>query len=175
MKFLKLSAFFIVAVFLVPIIQAAPAAAGMRSATVAVDGMSCPFCAFGVEKKLKEVSGVKSVTVDLKGGKASLAPIAGETIRVSEIPAAIRQAGFTPGVIEVVIVGAVRTDKQGRWFVEDDLSKKVYRIKNPGKTLQKQLDQLSKNGHVRITGVFHSAQEDTWPAITPQRVQKGGP
>ncbi len=175
MKPLKLTLLLITAIFLAPALRAAPAAAGVRSAVVAVDGMSCPFCAFGVEKKLKEVSGVKSVTVDLKGGKARMDALAGKTIRISEIPAAIRQAGFTPGVIEVVIVGPVKMDRQGGWFVEDDRSKEVYRLQDPGKDLQEQLYRLAKEGHVRITGIFHPPQQDARPTITPQRVRKGGP
>jgi len=40
----------------------------VRSATVEVKGMSCPFCAFGVEKRLGAVAGVDQVIVSMKGG-----------------------------------------------------------------------------------------------------------
>ena len=36
---------------LIAFVPAPPAQAEIRSATVAVDGMSCPFCAFGIEKR----------------------------------------------------------------------------------------------------------------------------
>jgi len=38
--------------------------AQIRAVTVSVDGMACPFCAYGVEKKLKRVVGVESITID---------------------------------------------------------------------------------------------------------------
>ncbi len=42
---------------------AAGTQAQVTSLTVSVDGLACPFCAYGVEKKLKRVEGVKSIDV----------------------------------------------------------------------------------------------------------------
>ena len=36
--------------------------------TMRVDGLACPYCAYGVEKKLKKIDGIKTVTVDLDKG-----------------------------------------------------------------------------------------------------------
>ncbi len=33
-----------------------------------VDGLACPFCAYGIEKQLSSVDGVQSVDVDIKAG-----------------------------------------------------------------------------------------------------------
>ena len=49
--------------FIITMIAIPPANAQVSSVTVGVDGMSCPFCAFGVEKRLKKVDGAGSVKV----------------------------------------------------------------------------------------------------------------
>ena len=98
----------------VTFLLAAPAQAEIRSATVAVDGMSCPFCAFGVEKRLKKVEGVGSVTISAKKGTATLVAKAEESIDVEQIPGAIESAGFTPGSVTVDAVGRVSTDEKDR-------------------------------------------------------------
>ncbi len=36
--------------------------------TMRVDGLACPYCAYGVEKKLKKITGVKKIDVDLDKG-----------------------------------------------------------------------------------------------------------
>ncbi len=37
---------------------------------VRVDGASCPFCAFGLEKRLGHLDGVAEVRLEMKAGKA---------------------------------------------------------------------------------------------------------
>ena len=63
---------------------------------VRVDGASCPFCAFGLEKKLSQIEGVASVTMDLKGGKATVALKKGATVSDQVLRRAVEEAGFTP-------------------------------------------------------------------------------
>ena len=63
---------------------------------VRVDGLSCPFCAYGLEKKLLEIDGVKSVEISIDDGEALLtldrdAEIVEETIKKE-----VKDAGFTP-------------------------------------------------------------------------------
>ena len=43
--------------------------AEILEATLQVNGMSCPFCAFGIEKKLRSVDGVQEVDVLLDEGR----------------------------------------------------------------------------------------------------------
>ncbi len=80
---------------------------------VEVNGMSCPFCAFGVEKKLAEVKGVAEVRVGMKRGRADLFAVDGESIDVAMVPEAVRKAGFTPGTIEIVVRGILFKEGDG--------------------------------------------------------------
>ncbi len=93
---------FLISFGLIPIAEAQ-----VSGVTVAVDGMSCPFCAFGVEKRLKKVNGVDSVAIDLKSGLATLTVIKGKTIHVNQIPEAIKTAGFTPGEMPAILAEGI--------------------------------------------------------------------
>ena len=38
---------------------------------VEVDGLACPFCAYGLEKKLKKIEGVSDVFIEIQDGSAT--------------------------------------------------------------------------------------------------------
>ena len=61
-----------------------------------VAGMTCPFCAYGVEKNLGKLPGVEKVQVSLESKKARVVMKAGETPDETTIREIIRDAGFTP-------------------------------------------------------------------------------
>ena len=62
---------------------------------IGVDGLSCPFCAYGLEKKLKKVKDVESVTIDLNEGEVVVIAKAGATIKEESLRKAVHDAGFT--------------------------------------------------------------------------------
>ena len=62
---------------------------------IGVDGMSCPFCAYGLEKKLRKVKDVESVTIDLNKGEVVVSAKAGSTIQEESLRKAVHDAGFT--------------------------------------------------------------------------------
>lgn len=40
--------------------------------SIRVDGLACPYCAYGIEKKLNEIKGVKFIDMDLDKGIVSV-------------------------------------------------------------------------------------------------------
>ena len=69
--------------------------------TVYIDGMRCSHCAANVEKTLKELKGIKKVSVDLEGKKANIsASTNDENALFAEIKANIATAGFEVTKIE---------------------------------------------------------------------------
>ncbi len=60
-----------------------------------VDGLACPFCAYGVEKKLKRLEGVKDVDVDLDRGLVKVEVQDGVTLPDERLRKLFRDAGFT--------------------------------------------------------------------------------
>jgi len=94
------------AVALVALSFAAPAAsARIVEAGVAAKGMACPFCAYGVQKRLGNVTDVKDVTVDLKTNTARLDLAEGAFLDPEALARAVREAGFDPGEITLTAVG----------------------------------------------------------------------
>ncbi len=70
-----------------------------QTATIAVDGLSCPFCAYGLEKNLKKMNGVESVKIDLKTGKATVTLKQGTDVDDKTLRQAVKKAGFTAHTI----------------------------------------------------------------------------
>jgi len=66
-----------------------------QSATIQVDGLSCPFCAYGLEKHLKKVNGVEGVTINMKRGQATVALKSDAQVDDQTLRQAVKKAGFT--------------------------------------------------------------------------------
>ena len=62
-----------------------------------VTGMTCPFCVYGTEKKLRKLEGVEKVEVSLAKKKARIVMKEGRAADINEIKRAITDAGFTAG------------------------------------------------------------------------------
>ena len=62
---------------------------------IGVDGLTCPFCAYGLEKKLKKVKGVESVSIDLEKDEAILLIKDGTVVQEEDIRKAVKKAGFS--------------------------------------------------------------------------------
>ena len=60
-----------------------------------VDGLACPFCAYGIEKKFTRTEGVKSVDIDLQKGLVIVKTVDGKTFREDELKTIIHDTGFT--------------------------------------------------------------------------------
>jgi mercuric ion binding protein len=67
---------------------------------IKVEGLYCPFCAYGLEKQLKKLNGFKKVEVNLKHGVAELHVKPGVTLTDTAIQEAVEDAGFDSASIE---------------------------------------------------------------------------
>lgn len=65
-----------------------------RQIQVTVLGMSCPFCAYGVEQKLKKLDGVVELTVELSSGLATLVMEDGADVSNETLRKTVEDAGF---------------------------------------------------------------------------------
>lgn len=70
---------------------------------VEVDGLSCPFCAYGLEKKLKDLNGVTDIKIDVKNAFALLTVKEGKILSEETIRKKVKDAGFTARTIKKVI------------------------------------------------------------------------
>jgi len=60
-----------------------------------VDGMACPFCAYGIEKKFKKMDGVEAIDIDLQKGLVRVRTRTGKTFTEGELKTLINDSGFT--------------------------------------------------------------------------------
>ncbi len=60
-----------------------------------VDGLACPFCAFGIEKKLSTLPGIADTRVDLKKGLVIVTMKHGARLSEASARAKVKAAGFT--------------------------------------------------------------------------------
>jgi len=60
-----------------------------------VDGLACPFCAYGIEKKLCEVKGVQSIETEIKDGTVIVTMKDGAMLDKATAGQAVKDAGFT--------------------------------------------------------------------------------
>ena len=81
--------------------------AELLEAELTVLGMTCPFCAFGVEKKLRAVPGVEEVGVQLDLGliRVSFAPRSAAT--PTDLAAAVKKAGFSLSALRLSVRGTI--------------------------------------------------------------------
>lgn len=62
---------------------------------IGVDGLACPFCAYGIEKQLNRIAGVEVVSTDIESGTVSVTMEEGIVLEESAARKAVEDAGFT--------------------------------------------------------------------------------
>lgn len=97
--------------------QAQPLYAEVQQMELVVDGLSCPFCSLGLEKKLKRVEGVGAVAIHMKQGRTDVQPTPGQPLNLAQIRRAVKEAGFTLRDIRLTVNGVVEY-KDNAWVLE---------------------------------------------------------
>lgn len=81
-------------------VGAQSAAGDQKQAVVTVQGMQCPFCAYGIQKHLKKLPGATRVDMDLGKNQATVTFTADAKVTDADIEKAVRKAGFKAEKIE---------------------------------------------------------------------------
>ena len=157
---------------LIALFLADPSQAQIRRATVAVDGMACPFCAFGVEKRLRKVDGVLSVNVSSRDGLATLLAKDGASIAVASIPEAVKKAGFSPGETRIEVIGRLSVNGEGKQVLVVRGTKQHLVLSDPGENVTERLSALAERGAlVELEGKFR-ARSGAPSTLSPERVEE---
>ncbi len=86
---------------------------GTDEVTVQVDGLGCPFCAYGLEKKFKELKGVQSVAIEIETGVMSFTYPTADHLTIAQVEQQVEKAGYTPISVSVARAdGSVQTSDQ---------------------------------------------------------------
>lgn len=67
-----------------------------------VDGLACPFCAYGIEKKLNAIEGVEHLETNIKDGTVIVTMKDGVTLDEASAKQAVKEAGFSLRKLEQV-------------------------------------------------------------------------
>lgn len=95
--------------------------------TVQVDGLGCPFCAYGLEKKFKELKGIKNVKIEMETGVMNFDYPADKGLSIAQVEKQVEKAGYTPVTVDIVRSdGRVETTKVEQ--VTDSENKEVKQL-----------------------------------------------
>lgn len=93
---------------LVVIWAVTPVLAAGPTYRVDVAGLACPFCAYGIEKRLLALDGVERLETSIKDGTVTIVMKEGAVLDESTARQAVEDAGFTLGGFERVSSGEDR-------------------------------------------------------------------
>ena len=62
---------------------------------VGVDGLACPFCAYGIEKQLNKLGGIVEMKVDVAAGVIVVTMKGSATLTEDDVRSAVEKAGFS--------------------------------------------------------------------------------
>ncbi len=62
---------------------------------IEADGLACPFCAYGIEKQLRAIEGVKLVETEIRSGRVIVTMDDKATLSEQSARRAVESAGFT--------------------------------------------------------------------------------
>lgn len=68
---------------------------------VQVDGLGCPFCAYGLEKKFKEFKGIKDIAIDIETGDFSFTYPTDKKLGLKKVMEQVVKAGYTPNETKI--------------------------------------------------------------------------
>lgn len=101
MRRVSLTVFAALALFAPAAAAQAPAeAAAPPDIVMEVDGLTCPFCVFGLEKKLVALDATEKIDIKLSEGVVHIFLKPGKKLTDAELRKAVKDAGFTAGDIE---------------------------------------------------------------------------
>ena len=60
-----------------------------------IDGLACPFCAYGIEKKLNAAGGVEDIFIDINAGTVTVTMAESASMNEGAAKQIVEDAGFT--------------------------------------------------------------------------------
>ena len=126
------------------------ARAQVERVVVKIDGLSCAFCAYGLEKKLHKVEGVGTLEIKVDEGLALIAAKKGQALSVVALERAVKDGGFTPGPVSLTVRGRL-VDRAGATILSVTEGEMALRVED-GEKLQALWQALDAEQEVRLTG-----------------------
>lgn len=87
--------FFIIFILTIGVNLFAQSKTEINRVDVKIAGLSCPFCAYGLEKKVKKIDGATDIHIDVKNGLLTFSLENGKTVTEQKIRETVKNAGFS--------------------------------------------------------------------------------
>jgi len=148
------------------------ASAEIKSIAITVDGLACPFCAYGVEKKTKRLKGVKEIKILLNAGTVILKCAEDKSPAFADVRTAIKDSGFTPRSMKIIANGTIIVDEiKGLLFKFNESEPPIPLIDLEGNLKEKTLLFAENDVRVDLIGEVLRLDGDGW-AVSPERVEE---
>ncbi|MGB2129732.1 MAG: heavy-metal-associated domain-containing protein [Flavicella sp.] len=69
--------------------------------SVKVDGLGCPFCAYGLDKKFKDLEGIKDIEIEMETGMLQFNIPSQPVMSLQKVANQVEKAGYTPVFVKV--------------------------------------------------------------------------
>ncbi|ODS31747.1 MAG: Heavy-metal-associated domain protein [Candidatus Scalindua rubra] len=116
-----------------------------------VDGLACPFCAYGLEKKLKLLEGLESLNISLKKGLVEMTFKEDNNLDISKLKTIVKDAGYTLKGVEISSFGYVKKEAENFLFhIKGNPGKfYIFDIGHMQKEYQKDLSVINLNEELK--------------------------
>lgn len=119
---------------------------------VKIDSLSCPFCAYNLEKKLKRVEGVKGFELRVDTGVAEIKIKEGKSVDIDKTNKAVKDGGFTPRDMVVTLKGKIE-EVDGRMILMNDGISESFILKDNKMLKEIVKTEMVQDKTVAITGL----------------------
>ncbi|MBN4050162.1 hypothetical protein JYT28_00240 [Desulfobulbus sp. AH-315-M07] len=171
-KFTMMHRFFtatIVLPFLMALLFASPVAAEPSAAitgSVQVNGLTCPICVAGLQKKLRSIAWVQSANVFIDDGRADFTVRSGTAPDIEQLRATVKRGGFTARRVTLTATGRVERADSEVWLVSNGARIAI----EAGSKRTELLRKLGSSRRVRVTGTAETRGNNTELSIRSYRV-----
>lgn len=146
--------------------------AEIKTIAVSVDGLACPFCAYGIEKKIKRLKGVKEIKILLNAGTVILKCTENKSPAFADVRSAVKDAGFTPRVMKLTAHGTIIVDEvKGLLFKFNESEPPIPLTDLEGSLKGKALLFAENNVGVELIAEVLRLDGDVW-ALSPERMEE---
>ncbi len=84
-----------IAAFATVLVLPVTASAAKKQYQLLVDGLACPFCAYGIEKKLTQTKGLENIDIDINAGTVTVTMAKGVSMSKAQASRIVKDSGFT--------------------------------------------------------------------------------
>ena len=138
----------------------------MDEFTVQVDGLGCPFCAYGLEKKFKELKGISKVTIEMETGIMNFAYPAVKALTIEQVEKQVEKAGYTPVNVSIKRAdGRIENSESGNSTSElaaDELNEIKFFVAGNCDMCQARIEKAAK----MVTGVIKAEWDKKTKQLT---------